>query len=270
MTAPQSFEVEEVEGADLGQVAGVKRVCDTCGGDSWTGRQCTACFVATIPTVSRGPYSFAPVAAVVEVERAEVRPPEWVRELDWRVDPDLPRPALQLGLHGADAGWRVKVVWSRGWEPRGSHVEMITVRFSHPTVRRGAYGAYRRLVREGGALGSWTWDSLYVWGYDLPPFGGCSLADLKEYLAGQAGWDSMELETWATGIRGGRSDAAEARAKREEDKKHVRSLHAGGMPVGRLLLADVVKRNGWTVEDVRKIVAPRARAGSSKKNAEAS
>lgn len=269
MTAPQSFEVEEAEGADLGQVAGVKRTCARCGGDSWTGEVCTACMVASETRIVPSLYALhvgAP-AKVVEQEQVEQqRPPEWVRAVS-AADRELPAPWRTLHNHGLTAGWTTRCLHSRGWEPRGSHVELLTVRFSYPRNRRGAYATYRRLVRDDESLGPWGWDSIYVWGPDLPPFGGCGVTELKHYLAHQAGWDEVELDEWVTGVRGGRQDAAEAKKQRDADRAHVRAMSAHGMALADLVRTEAAQRQGWTLEDLTKITAPPKR---NRKSEEAS
>jgi hypothetical protein len=266
VTAPQSFEVEEAEGTDLGQVAGVKRRCTRCGGDSWTGEMCTACMVALETRAVPSLYALhvgAPAKVVEQGQAEQQRPPEWVREQP----ASCPAPLRSLERAAEVAGWRTHMVWSRGWEPKGAHVEVITVRFAHPRTRRGAFASYRALVRPEGAAMTWAWDCVYVWGPDLPPFGGCGVTELKHYLAHQAGWDEVELDEWVTGVRGGRQDAAEAKKQRDADRKWIKDKHRDGAALTDLACSETARRQGWTVEDLTKITAPPKR---NKKSEEAS
>ncbi len=244
---------------------GKQRTCTSCGQESWTGEQCTRCFVA-----ASGPHTSlifdahsGPVRTEGEPSEVVLRDPEWTR-----AEPmSRPRPVHDLERFAQVAGWRTRVVWSRGWEPAGSHVDLMSVRFSWPNTGRGAFAVYRSLVRDEGVKQTWAWSSVYVWGPDLAPFGGCGVTELKHYLKHQASWDAMELEEWVTGIRGGRGEAKAAADQRKADRAEVKRLAAAGVRPESLLMSVPVKRQGWTAEDVAKILAPAKR---SRKSEEAS
>ncbi len=244
---------------------GVRQVCAACGQDSWTGDTCTRCMVA-----AAGPHRSLLFDVHSRAEPAAPEPAAEVRAPEVGVTLDPPAPVLQLAEQARAAGWQVEVVGSQGWEPAGSHVTLFSVRCSWPSLGRAAFAVYRALVRDPGVAQTWAWSSVYVWGRDLPPFGGCGVTELKVYLREQAAWDAMELEAWVLGIREGRGEAAAVAALRKADRAEVKRLAGMGVTPASLVHSAAAVRQGWKLDDIVKILKPRGGGAGNTKSQEAS
>lgn len=97
----------------------------------------------------------------------------------------IPSAVLALAGYAREQSWEVRTQYSQGNVPHGTTgkpsvlKDVIGLRFgAHPMTDRQAYAVYSR--NASGA--AWTWSSVMIWGPDLPPYGGCGITDLKEFL----------------------------------------------------------------------------------------
>jgi hypothetical protein len=141
----------------------------------------------------------------------------------------MPDPVLKLSEFAREHSWEVRVQYSQGHQPHaktgrpGALKDVIGLRFgAHPVTDRQAYAIYMR--NAGG--GTWTWDSVVIWGPDLPPFGGCGIEHLKHYLT-QPGMLPQDLKGWVAQIRMQRADQAEQAKVRAKERGPVKIKREG-------------------------------------------
>lgn len=128
----------------------------------------------------------------------------------------FPAPVLKLATFAREYSWEVRTQYSQGCMPHaitgrpGALKALIGLRFgAHPMTDRQAYAVYSRPV-SGGA---WTWASVAIWGPDLPPYLGCGITELKEYLS-EPDIPVIPLLAWVAMIKKGRAEhAAEVKAR---------------------------------------------------------
>lgn len=133
---------------------------------------------------------FRDLAPKADAEPLPRPAPEATSRDPWPDGVATPSAVLKLAQDAREAGWEVLTAYSCGYGVmyRGSwqREERIGIRFGlHPLTDRRAYAVYRRTA--GEKPGAWAWDQVYLWGPDLPPFGLCSVTDLRDFLnrAGQ-------------------------------------------------------------------------------------
>jgi hypothetical protein len=112
-------------------------------------------------------------------------------------------PVAHLAALAQEYGWGVKIQSSRGNMPHGTTGKptalrnLIGVRFGgHVDTPRQAYAVYSKPV----AGGTWTWSSVYIWGPDLPPYGGCGITELREFIT-FARTEDYSLAAWVADIK---------------------------------------------------------------------
>lgn len=96
----------------------------------------------------------------------------------------IPVGAQRLAQFAREASWEVITQCAQGAMPHattgrpGGLCTTVGLRFGrHPMTDRQAYAVSRR-----SGTGSWAWDSLMIWGPDLPPKKLSTLAELKAFL----------------------------------------------------------------------------------------
>jgi len=169
----------------------------------------------------------------------------------WGVEmPEMaPDPVLKLAEVARGAGWEVRVSYARGAGVHGATGRPTAVRHSiavtfgrHPMTDAQAVATY---VRPAAGSGTWTWESVWLWGPELKHFGLCSLAELKEWLVagGEIDYAAVRARVRA---------AEDVRAARAELVKLIKKDFAAGIEA-----KEIAKRKGMTEEDVLKIVKPK-------------
>lgn len=130
----------------------------------------------------------------------------------------IPAPVLKLAEFAREHSWEVRTQYSQGHMPHattgrpGALKDLIALRFgAHPMTDRQAYAVYSKPY----AHGTWTWGSVMIWGPDLPPYGGCGIADLRQYLS-RPDWASAFLLGWVAAIK--REHAEREAAKKAKPK----------------------------------------------------
>lgn len=121
-----------------------------------------------------------------------------------------PAPVLKLAEFAREHSWEVRTQYSQGHMPHattgrpGPLRDLIALRFgAHPMTDRQAYAVYSRPA--GG--GTWTWGGVMIWGPDLPPYGGCGITELREYLGDHAFNDSTsQVLSWAIAVKEHRAE----------------------------------------------------------------
>lgn len=159
-----------------------------------------------------------------------------------------PDPVLKLAELAREASWEVRVSYARGNGVHGATGRPTALRHSiaiafgrHPLTDAQAVATY---VRPVAGSGTWSWESVWLWGPGLPHFGLCSLADLKEWLASGGVLDYAAVRARVEG-------AAAAREALEEKRKLIKKDFKAGKSAEVL-----ARREGLSVEDVLKIVVP--------------
>jgi hypothetical protein len=96
-----------------------------------------------------------------------------------------PSSVMKLAEFAREYSWEVRTQFSQGCIPHATTgrpsalKDLIGLRFgAHPMTQRQAYAVYSR----NASGGAWTWSSIMIWGPDLPPFAGCGITELKEFL----------------------------------------------------------------------------------------
>lgn len=137
-------------------------------------------------------YSYVPeshAAHELGEQRMPVAPypvPEWTSRQpcpDAWIHPD---PVLKLAETAREHEWGVEVRYSRGRMPHATTGNplglrhLVAVRIgSHPRTQRQAVAVYS----SPAARAAWSWETIYVWGPDLPPFPHLNLSELRQWLA---------------------------------------------------------------------------------------
>lgn len=92
----------------------------------------------------------------------------------------MPASVESLVTYGRASGWQFKIQYSLGYATkylgRWQQEEQWGVRFE-----REGYGCFA-VHRSIAGRESWTWNSVWVWGADLLPFGQCGVTELKAWL----------------------------------------------------------------------------------------
>jgi hypothetical protein len=139
----------------------------------------------------------------------------------------LPDPVLKLSEFAREHSWEVRAQYSQGHQPHaktgrpGALKDVIGLRFgAHPLTDRQAYAIYMR----NASGGTWAWDSVVIWGPDLPPFGGCGITDLKEFLR-EPGRPAPNMLAWVAVIR--------HRRDQQEEEAKVRAKERGPVKIKR-------------------------------------
>lgn len=111
-----------------------------------------------------------------------------------------PEPAHALAGFAIKHGWDVRVQYALGRFPHattgrpGALKDSIALRFGgHAETERQAFAVY---VRAHAPAGTWSWQSIMIWGPDLPPYAGCGLARLKDFLMDAPGAEAASLLAW--------------------------------------------------------------------------
>lgn len=145
----------------------------------------------------------------------------------------LPDPVLRLAELAREASWEVRVCYARGNGVHGTtgrptgvrHV--IAIAFGrHPLA--DAQGVCTYVKPASG--GSWTWESVWLWGPELKHFGLCSQAELKHWLKEGA---QVEPE-WYGEVRARVRGAENLKAQASERSKLIKALHREGVCVEEL------------------------------------
>lgn len=209
------------------------------------------------PVVRFGIFAMSPPAEVV----AEFPKPSYVGPVGWSEvleQIQVPQPVLSLAEYARENSWEVRAQYTRGRFPHsttgrpGAEKHVISLRFGeHPMTDRQAYAIYASSVTGAAA---WAWGSIAVWGPDLPPFLGCGVTELREFLSCDAGAQfERGIEAWVRDIKRRQGDAEQARKAREARRAEIRREFGKGRTVESLAL-----QYGETVEDVSRMVAKRS------------
>lgn len=253
----------------------VRARCRECGADALCvperaqEARCGTCMGggATVPlgtyTPVRG-YTLGEARVPAEVVASYPRP-----TVSMALPFECPAPVISLAAHATAAGWQHRMVYSHGHFPHGTtgrpgaQKHVISLRFGgHALTRRQAYAVYARPVTSDG----WTWQSVAIWGPDLPPYLGCGLAALRVYLAEHAAHlDTEALARWVNDLRSMAVSIDAAKKVRDVKRAEIKKLYAqrcaklsaveGPMSEESLVVAGLAAEFGETVEDVRKIVS---------------
>lgn len=178
-----------------------------------------ACFPLKIDWQNTLPVLTAePFPAPVHSSRTSEAVDAWTR--------GAPASVLKLAEFAREHSWEVRTQYSRGCMPHattgrpGALKDLIGLRFgAHPMTERQAYAVYSR----NASGGTWTWSSVMIWGPDLPPYGGCGTAELKDYLT-HVTMPVTEIDQWVKRIRSMRAEqaaAVKARPKAPAKPKEV-------------------------------------------------
>src|SRR6188508_1468518 len=139
----------------------------------------------------------------------------------------LPAPVLKLAELAREASWEVRVSYARGNGTHGGTGRPTGLRHSvalafgrHPMTDAQAVATYVKPVSGG----TWTWESVWIYGPSQPHFGLLSLADLKQWLTAGG-----VIDTDAVRWRVAEVEAAEVAQK--EARKLIKSMRQGGMSV---------------------------------------
>lgn len=130
----------------------------------------------------------------------------------WPEDFVAPGPAVSLRVLAERHGWTVAMTYARGNKPHGTTGKptalrhSVAVRMVHPETRRAAVAVTMSPVDKR----DWSWDTLLLWGADLPPFPHASITDLKEWIKAEGKVDAR----WYTGIRRRIASASATKAAR--------------------------------------------------------
>ncbi len=129
-----------------------------------------------------------------------------------------PLPVLKLAEFAREYSWEVRTQYSQGNMPHavtgrpGILKDLIALRFgAHPMTDRQAYAVYAR--QAWPPVGKWSWSSVMIWGPDLPPFGGCGITELKNYLS-EPDTPTLPMLAWVDLIKRDAENAAKLRAAR--------------------------------------------------------
>lgn len=210
------------------------------------------------PVVRFGIFATGPLAEAVET----FPPPTYVGPVGWDEVLDqefvqVPQAVLSLAEYARENSWEVRAQYTRGRFPHGTtgrpgaEKHVISLRFGgHPMTDRQAYAIYATSV---AGTPAWTWGSIAIWGPDLPPFLGCGVTELREYLGGVGLIESFDVNVWVRDIKRGREFAERARKAREAKRAEIRREFSTGRTVEFLAW-----QYGETVEDVSKMVAKRS------------
>ncbi len=176
-----------------------------------------------------------------------------------------PGPVLSLAEYARENSWEVRSQYTRGHFPHGTtgrpgaEQHVISLRFGgHPMTDRQAYAVYRSPVSKV----AWTWSSIAIWGPDLPPYLGCGVADLKDFLSCDAGASfERSILVWVDDLKRRAVNGEALRKARELKRAEVRALYAarGGLD-SEECIARLALEYGESLEDVRKIVSKRGAA----------
>ncbi len=177
MTAPGlGFEVEEVEGADLGRVeAGRAAVCDRCGGESYTGPRCTRCTFASRPSPP-WPVGREGWEGLSPQEGRAAHPEPAVGSRSGQMVPP-PKVVEDLGSAARSAGWTVDVTYARGHGIHSGHGGTLAERESWAV--RGVL-AGRRFAAVHSVPGGWS--SVWLIAPECSFFGLAGVRELKDWL----------------------------------------------------------------------------------------
>lgn len=138
--------------------------------------------------------------------------PEHTSRDPWPDDFVAPGPAVSLRLLAESHGFTVAMTYARGYPPHRttgrptSLRHSVAVRLVHPQTRRAGYAVTTSPVAKLG----WTWDSVMVWGTDVPPFPYASITDMKEWIKARGEVDAR----WYAAIRRRLRDAEAKKAAR--------------------------------------------------------
>lgn len=201
----------------------IEALCMTCRGRDWDVVPGAAVPIGEWhPTV--GYPSPGQGALVLAVTREPFPAPNIISRIEDSWPLIAPRPVMALAEFAREHSWEVRTQYSQGHMPHattgrpGVLKDLIALRFgAHPMTNRQAYAVYSRSVPPNRfhAPSTWTWGSVMIWGPDLPPYGGCQLADLKTYLV-FPDWSTELLLTWVSNIKQLRAEqeaAVKARPK---------------------------------------------------------
>lgn len=190
--------------ADPSQLANV--MCGPC-------RLADASVRATIPTLpAETPPSIYRVPSRLRgpengVQRAESIPPEYVcppaRKGGCEHTP--PRPVSDLCDLAWGSGWHREYRHSRGGVVGGTGKQLAVKDLWSVRFRRDGWMGYA--VRRGD-----EWSSICIAGAELPPFLGCGLAELKDWLADPAVGGC--LDQWVADIRARKAEQVAAQKER--------------------------------------------------------
>lgn len=142
--------------------------------------------------------------------------------------PSWPTAALKLAESAREASWKVIRGYSRGCFPHartghpGGLKEVVSLRFGrHPMTDRQAYAVYSRgMTPAGRAQGAWTWSSIMIWGPDLPPYAGCGITELKQYLSA-VDQSAAVLAFWVRGLKDAAAVTEAARKRRASTRAQI-------------------------------------------------
>lgn len=166
----------------------------------------------------------------------------------------VPAPVLALAEYARGASWSVRVQVSQGRFPHGTTgkpgglKDVIGVRFgANPGTDRQAYAVYAASVGKA----DWSWTSVMIWGPDLPPYGGCGIAELKAYLEYAARASAAALADWVDDLKSVKVNGEVLRKRRERVRKEIKRMHLDGQAWNDVLaVADGV----YAPEEVEKII----------------
>jgi len=193
---------------------------------------------------------------------------------DWDMMPvDTPGSVIRLMKIGQEAGWQVKVQYSRGRSPHattgvpGTLRHLIGVRFGHHplTDHRG----YAIATSPAAGRVSWTWDSTMIWGPGFPPYADCSITDFTAFLTMPDTSDEA-LKSWAGTLADIKANGEALQKSRDAARKAIRAAYddaslatgMGGFPgvlaaAGRWAQIRALGRGLYEGEALRKIIDTR-------------
>jgi hypothetical protein len=144
--------------------------------------------------------------------------------------PELcPEPVLKLAELAREAGWEVRFSYARGNGVHGATGRPTAVRHNiavsfgrHPMTDAQAVATY---VKAAAGSGTWSWESVWLWGPALPHFGLCGLAELKHWLTQET------PEQWYAEVRWRVAEMDAAGVEQAEARKQLKAMKAEGMSV---------------------------------------
>lgn len=214
------------------------------------------------PVVRYGVFSMAPPEEVI---REAYPQPTYIGAVGGVDDIEFvqcPAPVRALAGYAREQSWEVRSQYTRGRFPHGTtgrpgaEKHVISLRFGgHPMTDRQAYAIYAR----GVSGGTWTWQSVAVWGPALPPYLGCGLADLSFFLNADVvgSFSDERMLTWVRELKdreAGKDDARKAReARRREIRKAFAEIDKAVIP--SVTIAKLAAQYGMTADEVTAIVS---------------
>jgi len=181
--------------------------------------------------------------ATPEEESVTAHPePEHTSRDPWPDGVELPTGAARLKREAQAAGWVVGQTYSRGWSVHGvtgkpcAFGARIALRMLHPDSGNRCIVIYKDSTAE----------STFVLGPSLPPYTGCNLTEVREFIA-LAG---RVLPSWL--------DAVKWRNKLVAIKDKVWAAHHAGQR-----LTDIATKHDITKEQVIKIIQDCREAGKA-------